>query len=219
MIPPEFRDLLEKHTVEAHPFLCPELKTREGLMLIPLWEATEALAGDKLELPFWAYSWPGSQAIARHVLDHPETVRGRVVLDLGCGNGIAGMAAVLSGASTVVANDIDPAALRMTEFHAEQNGLSLDLSRDDLLGRPPLVPPVEVILVGDMFYTRRLAERVAPWLDDAARAGARVLLGDPGRAYLPTSGLDLLQSYDISVSTEIESTSLRSTRVFRWLPL
>jgi predicted nicotinamide N-methyase len=210
-----FRRLIADHTVEVHPTICPEILVRETPTFVGLWEVSEKLSGSQVEPPFWACSWPGSQAIARYVLDRPELIRGKVILDLGCGNGLAAIACARSGAARVLAGDVDQAALWMTAENAETNGLSLECVLDDLLARLPPVPPVEVILAGDLFYARELAGRVRTWLRASLAAGAEVLVGDPGRAYLPDSGLELLATYDVPVSPEIESVTLRSTRVYR----
>ena len=213
-----FEDFLQKHTVSTHPPLCPEILTLEARDLVPLWEEVEKLAGSEVEPPFWAYSWPGGQALARYVLDCPAWVRGKVVLDLGCGNGIAGIAAAKAGARRVIACDVDPSALRMTEIHASRNQVAVEGEPRDLLEAPPPVPPVEVILAGDLFYAREMARRVEGWLVSAAACRAEILVGDPGRAYLPAKGLDLLETYQVPVSPEVESVEVRQTRVFKFAP-
>ncbi|MBI4603923.1 MAG: methyltransferase [Planctomycetes bacterium] len=205
--------LVERHTRPGSPAVCPEIRTLEAEELVPIWEDAERIAGREVEPPFWAYSWPGSQALARHLLDHPEVVRARTVLDLGCGNGLAGLAAARAGAKRVLLNDIDPAALWMASRNARENGLRVDLSAGDLLGAEPPVPPVEVVLAGDLFYARAMSGRVEPWVRAAAALGAMVLVGDPGRAYLPRSGLRLLASYEVPVPPEIESVAARRAAV------
>lgn len=211
----EFLELVEAHTSRSSPPLCPELRTREAKLLVPAWEAAEKLAGGQVEPPFWAYSWAGSQALARFILDDPVTVRSRVVLDLGCGNALGAMAAAMAGAARAIACDIDPAALWMARMNGVENGVSLELEPGDLLVESPPVPPVEVVLAGDLFYARVLAGRVEPWLREAAARGAVVLVGDPGRAYLPRSGLRALASYDVPATHEIEGVSRRRTLVYR----
>jgi predicted nicotinamide N-methyase len=165
--------------------------------------------------PFWVCSWPGGQAIARYVLDHPEEVRGRVVLDLGCGNGLGAVAAAMVGAARAIAADIDPLAVGAAAVTAGLNAVTVEGVDSDLLVAPPRVPPISCILVGDMFYERRLAEAVDPWLRSARAAGASVWIADPGRAYLPDRGLLPVASYDVPVSPEIESVRQRTTRVYR----
>lgn len=208
-----FEELLLLHTTLSSPPCCPELRTREATSLIPLWEAAEKAENAQVEPPFWAYSWPGGQALARYILDHPEVVREKVVLDLGCGNGLAAVAAARSGASRVLANDIDPAAIWMTKVHAAENGLAVECCLEDLLSAAPPAPPAQVILAGDLFYARELAARAEAWLRAALEQGAQVLVGDPGRAYIPRQGLRVLETYVIPVSPEIESVSQRQTSV------
>lgn len=209
----EFLALLAQHTAAMHPPLCPELCTRESQLMIPIWEEAERLAGKPVEPPFWAYSWAGSQALARYLLDNPHWVAGKRVLDLGCGNGLAALAAARAGALEVTANDVDPAALLITEVHARDNALRVIVEAMDRLDGPPPVPPVEVILAGDLFYARAMSSRVEPWLRRAAAAGAAVLIGDPGRAYLPRQGLLELAAYSVPVPWEIEGVTLRRPSV------
>lgn len=200
------------------PPLCPEIAVHEAKSLIPLWEAAEELLGFEVEPPFWAFAWPGGQALARHVLDHPDLVRGKVVLDLGCGNGLAALAASMAGAKVALANDIDPSAIEAARFNGRANGLHLHVDLGDLLSEPPGVPPIEVILAGDLFYARMLAARAEPWLRRAAGKGALVLAGDPGRAYTPADGVEDLARYPVPVSLEVERSSPLMTRVLRILP-
>jgi len=214
----DFLALLERHTVAMSPPLCPELKTFESEWMVPIWEDAERLAGREVEPPFWAYSWAGSQALARYLLDRPEVVSGKQVLDLGCGNGLAALAAARSGAMRVIANDIDPAALLMSGINARENGLSIELESADRLSEAPPVPPVDVVLAGDLFYARAMSGRVEPWLREAAGLGAAVLVGDPGRAYLPKLGLERLASYSVPVPWEIEGVTERQPSVLRLLP-
>jgi predicted nicotinamide N-methyase len=200
------------------PPLCPEIVVHEAKSLIPLWEAVEELAGREVEPPFWAFAWPGGQALARHVLDHPDLARGKVVLDLGCGNGLAALAATIAGARVVIANDIDPSAIEVARINGRANGLDLRADLGDLLSGPPGVPPIEVILAGDLFYSRSLAARAEPWLRRAVGEGAMVLAGDPGRAYTPAEGVEELAMYPVPVSLEVERSSPLATRVLRFLP-
>lgn len=210
-----FHQLVASYTRPGCPTLCGELRTLETVDLIPLWEAMEKLEGRLVEPPFWACSWPGSQALARYVLDHPEMALDRVILDLGCGNGVAAIAGGIAGGKEVLASDIDPAALWMTDRNARENLQDVRCVAEDLLGDTPPVPGVDLILAGDLFYARWMAIRVEPWLRAAVATGAEVLVGDPGRAYLPGSGLELLESYDVPVPCEIESVDFRTTGVYR----
>lgn len=204
-----FGDLVRRHTELRHPPLCPEIRTRESLHLVPIWEDAERLLGHSVEPPYWAYTWAGSQAIARYLLDHPEVVRGKRALDLGCGNGLAALSAARAGAAHVIANDIDRWAVRMAEANAALNGLVIELETVDRLQAEPPVPPIDVVLAGDLFYAREMSARVEPWVREAARRGALVLVGDPGRAYLPAAGLQRLAEYEVPVPAEIESVTMR----------
>lgn len=215
--PPGFSTLLARHTERAAPPLVPELSTHEARELVPIWEEAEALAGRQVEPPFWAYSWAGSQALARYLLDQSRIVAGKCVLDLGCGNGLAALAARRAGAARVLANDIDPAAVHMARRNAASNGISIELDTTDLLGAPPEVPPWQVILAGDLFYARDMSARVEAWLLEAVRRGALVLVGDPGRAYLPRQGLLSLATYEVPVPPEIEGVSSRRPSVLSLL--
>ena len=213
MTPSEFDGLINRHTAESTLELCPEFRVREAMSLVPLWEETERLVQHEVDPPFWGWSWPGSQALARFVTDAPQWVRAKSVLDLGCGNGLSALAALKAGARAVLGNDVDSLALQMSRLHAELNGFSLDLDRRDLLDSDPNVLPFEVVLVGDLFYARGLARRVAGWLERASRQGATVLVGDPGRAYLPIDRFDVLDAYDVPVSLEVETVEVRHSRV------
>jgi predicted nicotinamide N-methyase len=208
-----FDQLVEKFTRPARLSLCPELRVREATSLVPFWEEVEALAGTECEPPFWGWSWPGSQALTRFLLDDPAWVRGRDVLDLGCGNGLSCVAARMAGARCVVGNDIDPYAVRMACAHAALNGLPSATTSDDLLGEAPPFPPFDVLLIGDLFYARDLAPRVERWARQARERGAVVLIGDPDRTYAPRRGVTRLASYDVPVDPEVETVRVRRAHV------
>lgn len=155
--------------------------------------------------PYWAYRWGGGIALARFVLDRPQSVCGRRVLDLGTGSGIVGIAAARAGARLVVAADIDRVALQAVRMNAEANGVEISTHFGDLTGGPP--PEVDIVLVGDLFYERRLAMRVAGFLDRCLGAGIESLIGDPRRRFLPVSRLSLLAEYpgpDFGIGSEQE---------------
>ncbi|MBL8544814.1 MAG: methyltransferase [Hyphomonadaceae bacterium] len=156
-----------------------------------LWRLAQA--DDAFEAPYWAHWWGGGVALARHVLDHPAVVADRRVIDLGCGNGIVGIAAMLAGARAVTAIDIDRYAVAVTQLNAALNGVSLTSLQRDVLDDQP--PEADIILVGDLFYDQDLAERVTASLDRCLTAGIDVLVGDPGRAALPRARLRLLAEY------------------------
>ena len=205
------------NTAIAHPSLLPEMRLHLATEVTPLWEATEAtLARNNLPPPYWAFAWPGGQAVARHVLDNPELVRGKRVLDFAAGTGLVGIACLLAGAAHVRAAEIDSFALAAMELNAALNGVALEGVSDDLVGRD--LPDIDVVLAGDVCYERPMAERVTAWLRRIAAAGTLVVLGDPGRAYVPTSGLELLGRYAVPTSLELEDRTLRETNVWRLLP-
>jgi predicted nicotinamide N-methyase len=145
--------------------------------------------------PYWAYAWAGGLALARFVLERPQLVAGRRVLDLGSGSGLVAIAAAKAGAAAVMAAEIDPTALVAISFNARLNDVSIETIERDLTGGEP--PPADLVLVGDLFYEARLARRVTRFLDRCLEAGAEILVGDVGRAHLPTGRLTPLASYDV----------------------
>lgn len=203
-------------TAIAAPPLVPEIRLHLATQITPLWEATEAtLAAANVPPPYWAFAWPGGQALARHVLDRPETVRGRRVLDFAAGCGLGAIAAAKAGAAHVLASDIDAIALEVMALNAALNGVafattSADLSREN-------DSPWDVIIAGDVCYERPMAEAILPWLRGLARQGIAVLMADPGRAYLPARGVEEIARYDVPTSLELEDRTLRTTRVLRLL--
>jgi predicted nicotinamide N-methyase len=204
------------HTALAAPPLVPELRLHLASELTPLWEATEAdLAATGLPPPYWAFAWPGGQALARHLLDRPGIVRGRSVLDFAAGSGIATIAAAIAGAHRVAATEIDRFARAAIALNAAANGVALELLAADLPGE---AGEFEVVLAGDVCYERLMAEEAVSSLRRRAAGGALVLLGDPGRAYLPKGGLEALARYPVPTSLELEDRELRETTVYRVLP-
>ncbi|GID98419.1 class I SAM-dependent methyltransferase [Amorphoplanes digitatis] len=193
------------------PFL-PELVLHQAEEPIELWERTEA-AGAEQPPPFWAFAWAGGQALARHVLDDPDLVAGRSVLDLATGSGLVAVAAARAGARPVTANDIDPLSLAAAEANAQANGVEVRTVEGDLLEDG--YAEADVILAGDVFYSREMAGRVLPFLRRAAGRGALVLVGDPGRAYLPIEAMILRSTYDVPVIEALESVAVRRTSVWQ----
>lgn len=196
--------------------LVPELALHLASEITPIWQATEeSLARAGVEPPYWAFAWPGGQALARFVLDDPAQVAGRRVLDLAAGGGIAAIAAARAGAAEVTAAEIDPLAAAAIRANATLNGVDVAVALADPLLAPPAA---EVILAGDVCYEARMSARVVPWLRAGAARGIVVLLADPGRAYLPREGLVPLARYEVAVTRELEDRLVRVTTVYRVLP-
>ncbi|MBX3028589.1 MAG: methyltransferase [Chloroflexi bacterium] len=196
------------------PALVPEIRLHLAGALMPLWEATARDAGDpELPPPYWAFAWAGGQALARHVLDHPELVRGRRVLDLATGSGLCAIAAALAGAREVRGVDIDPLAIAAVGINAPLNDVHVAAACRDLLDEP--APDVDVILAGDIGYEWNLATRGARWLRSAAAQGIEVRIGDPERHHLPPEGLEVLEAHDVPTSLDLEQTTSKHTTVLR----
>ena len=205
-------DFFRANTRPVRPVLVPEVELLVAADVVALWEALEEQDGaPPSQPPFWAAAWPGGQALARYVLDHPDLVAGRSVLDLGSGSGLVAVAAARAGAARVVASEIDPFGRAAIGLNAALNGVP----PVDVVGRPPRrgrPPVVDVVLAGDVCYDREMTERVLPFLDAARAAGADVLIGDPGRPYLPHDRLDAAATYDVP---DTEGTTVRRTTVWR----
>jgi predicted nicotinamide N-methyase len=183
--------------------------------VLRLWRAVQlALVDPDAALPFWAFAWAGGLALARYVETHPEVVTGRRVLDLASGSGLVAIAAARAGAATVTAADIDPFAAAAIRLNAQANRTRVHVIHRDLLADKP--PDADAILAGDSFYEGPLAERVLPWLRTSQRAGIDVLIGDPGRRYLPVDDLVELATYDVRTTTELEDLALKQARVYRF---
>jgi predicted nicotinamide N-methyase len=204
------------HTRPSRPALVPEVLLHVAADVVALWEAIESERGTApTDPPFWAAAWPGGQALARHVLDVPSTVRGRSVLDLGAGSGLVAVAAALAGAGPVTASDVDPFSHAAVVVNAEANGIAPVAVLGDVLGEEP--PEVDVVLAGDVCYDRVMSERVLSWLEAARARGAAVYLGDPGRPYVPTDRLERVTAYDVPDTEPSPDTppQVRRTTVWR----
>ena len=199
------------------PPLVPEVRLHLAHEAVPIWQKTEEELGEiGLPPPFWAFAWAGGQALARHLLDHPEIVRGRRIIDLASGSGLVGIAAMKAGADHVLAADIDGFAVASIAMNADLNGVTLDVTAHDLLAGDP--PACDVVLVGDLFYEKSLAARVYAWLRIAETHGATVLVGDPGRSYLPRAQLEKLAEYAVPVTRDLEDAEIKRTAVWRLAP-
>ncbi|SEE71530.1 Predicted nicotinamide N-methyase [Rhizobiales bacterium GAS188] len=193
----------------------PEIRLHSAQPASGLWRLAK-LDEHGFGSPYWAYHWAGGLALARHILDRPETVAGRRVLDLGAGSGIVGIAAAIAGASEVIAADIDRYAVAALGLNAAANGVTVAVASGDLTAGPSL--PVDLIAVGDLFYEPDLAERVTAYLDRCLASGVDVLIGDPGRAFLPRSRLRLLAEYPVSDMGEVKDAVMKSSAVFSFEP-
>ena len=206
-------------TLPSAPPLLPEIRLHLASEVTPLWEATETrLADAGLPPPFWAFAWAGGQAVARLVLDQPELVRGRRVMDFATGGGVAAIAAALAGAARVDAVDIDPFATAAARLNARINGAEINTLTEDLVGQLPPPGRPEIVMAGDVCYEKPMAERVFAWLRALAGDGVLVLLGDPARAYAPRDGVEALAVIDVPTVIEIEDKPQRRTTVWRVLP-
>jgi predicted nicotinamide N-methyase len=208
---------IRRNTALHEPPLVPEVKLHLATEIVPIWQMTEdELEKSGLPPPFWAFAWAGGQALSRYILDNPDIVRGKTVLDFGAGSGLIGIAAAKAGAKKVLSADIDSFAVEAIRINAASNGVDVQATPEDLVGVENR--GWEVILVGDMCYERPLAERIEIWLRRLAGEGVTVLIGDPGRTYLPKSGLEKLISYAVMTTRELEDTDVRNTSVWRVLP-
>ena len=209
----DHRSFILQHTRLQRPPHAPELQLYLATEIEPIWRSTEEVMQQTgLDPPFWAFAWAGGQALARYLLDHPEEVAGRRVLDFATGSGIVAIATLMAGAAEVLAADVDPFCAAAVALNAEANGVTIAFTGHDLLPGDP--PEVDVICAGDICYAWPLADRVRRWLEAAHRRGTRVLIGDPGRAYLPREGLKSLAAYEIETTLELEDREVRRTGVF-----
>jgi predicted nicotinamide N-methyase len=191
----------------------PELRLYLADEITPIWRSTEEELGELgLPPPFWAFAWAGGQALARWLLDHPGEVAGKRVVDFASGSGIVAIAAAKAGAADVLAADIDDVCADAVALNAEANGVAVTFTERNLLAAPP--PAVDVLLAADVCYEKPLAEQVMAWLQQARGAGARVLIGDPGRTYFPKSGLVRLAEYRVPTSRELEDMEIKRTGVW-----
>ncbi|MEJ1159932.1 class I SAM-dependent methyltransferase [Prosthecomicrobium sp. N25] len=199
--------------VSAPPHV-PEIRLHLADEAVDLWHRTEAeLEALGLPLPFWAFAWAGGQALARYLLDRPGTVAGRRVMVFAGGSGLEAIGAARAGAARVLATDIDPFALVAMRLNAEENGVAFEISDADLVGTS--LDGFDLLLLGDVFYERPMADRVAAWARAEAAAGRTVLVGDPGRSYLPRQDLDALAEYRVPTPRALEDADVKRTVVWR----
>jgi len=204
--------ILENTRLQAPPHT-PELQLHLADEITPIWTLTEeALAEIGLPPPFWAFAWAGGQALARYVLDHPQIVAGKRVIDFASGSGLVAIAAMKAGAASVLAADIDVFCEAAIGLNADANRVEVAFTETNLLDAPP--PAVDVLLAGDICYERPMAEAVMAWLGQGRAAGASVLIGDPGRTYFPKDGLAKLAEYQVPTTRELEDMAVKRTSVW-----
>lgn len=209
------RFILANTSLMAPPHV-PEVRLRLASEVHDLWLKTEdELQEIGLPPPFWAFAWAGGQGLARYVMDHRETVAGKRVLDFASGSGLVAIAAKLAGAGSVVAADIDPWAETAIRLNAEANGVAIQFTGRNLIGE---ALETDVVLAGDVFYDSGFAAALIPWFDRLAGEGVEVLVGDPGRSYLPKERLTALASYRVPVTRALEDSEIKNTTVWRFTP-
>ena len=208
------------NTAVSCPPHVPEIRLRLASEAHEIWLKSEAeLEAIGLPPPFWAFAWAGGQGLARFLLDHREWVKGRAVLDFASGSGLVAIAAAMAGATAVTAADIDPFAAAALDLNLALNfgdtagAAKVRFLGGDLVGRPVAA---DLVLAGDVFYDREMAESLIPWFDRLAAGGTSVLVGDPGRAYLPRERLERLVEYSVPVSRALENQEIKRVAVWRW---
>ncbi len=208
----DHKDFIRTHTAATAAALVPEITLQLATEMTPIWQASEGwLQAHGVEPPFWAFAWPGGQALARHILDHPAAVAGRRVLDFAAGSGIAAIAAAKAGAAGVEAAEIDPLAAAAITLNATANGADVVVLAEDLVGT---LCRWEVILCGDVCYEAPMTRHILPWLQRMAER-ADVWIADPGRAYLPREGLAPFARYAVPTTSELEDRSERLVTIAR----
>lgn len=206
---------IRAHTTIARPSLVPEIALHLATEITPIWQATEAwLRREGIAPPFWAFAWPGSQAMARLILDEPSRAAGRRVLDFAAGCGLAAIAAAKAGAAAVEAAEIDPLALAATRLNAALNGVAVTTPEGDVVGA---ACRWDLILAGDVCYEAPMTGHILPWLRAMAAAGAEVWLADPGRAYVPRDGLVEVARFEVPTTRELEDRDSRQVTISRLL--
>ena len=206
-------DFIRANAVLLPPPLVPEIVLHLASEVVPLWQKTEEeLSEIGVPPPYWAFAWAGGQALARYILDNPALVAGKRVLDIGSGSGLVGLAASKAGPADVLAADIDAFACAAITLNAQANDLHIATTQENLIDT---APDWDVILVGDLFYERPLAEGLVAWLRPL---GKTVLLGDPGRTYFPRQGVENLATYNVQTTRDLEDREIRETGVYRLLP-
>ena len=208
-------DFIRANTSLLTPPLVPEVRLHLAHEAVPLWEKTEEEFGAiGLPPPYWAFAWAGGQALARYILDHPQIVRGKHVLDCASGSGVVAIAAALADAASVEASEIDDFALAAVAMNAQANDVEVKRVGRDLIGCDE---GWACVFLGDLFYEKPLADRLLPWLEKLAARGGEILAGDPGRSYFPNGGFERLATYAVPVTRALEDAEIKKTSVWRWV--
>jgi predicted nicotinamide N-methyase len=208
-------DFVRDHTLPGRAPLVPEIVLQLASEITPIWQATEDwLAERNVAPPFWAFAWPGGQALARHVLDAPAAVAGKRVLDFAAGGGIAAIACAMAGAALVEAAEIDPLAVAAIALNAAANRVAVTAAVGDVVSA---ACRWDLILCGDVCYEAPMSGHVLPWLR-AMAAECDVWLADPARGYQPRDGLDRIAGYTVPTTRELEDRTERAVTLFRLLP-
>lgn len=211
---PDAQRFIAENTRLLTPPLVPEIKLHLAEESIPIWKKTEEELGEmNVPPPFWAFAWAGGQALARHLLDNRDLTAGKRVLDLGCGSGLTAIAAAMCSAKEVLAADIDAFSLAATRLNATTNGVTVATTDRDMLDDAACA--FDVILVGDLFYERQLADRVLGYIERAKAGGAISLIGDPQRSYFPRGRFTQLAAFEVPVTRELEDAEIKKTAVWR----
>lgn len=206
------REFIRANTALIAPPHVPEIRLHLANEANELWHRTEEeLQAVGVEPPFWAFAWAGGQGLARYILDNPQIVAGKSVVDFATGSGLVAIAAMKAGAARVLASDIDPFCEAAVALNAEANAVAVDFTASDLVGR---VLDCDVLMAGDVFYDRAFAERLVPWLRDMAGRSIEIIVGDPGRAYLPKTDLVARATYQVPVTRVLEDAEVKKTTVW-----
>ncbi|QDH17645.1 class I SAM-dependent methyltransferase [Swingsia samuiensis] len=204
-------DFIKQNTIIETPSLVPEIPLYLATEITPIWQASESfLEQTGIEPPFWAFAWPGSQLIARFMLDNPHYVQNKRIWDIACGCGLAGIAAAKSNASYVLANDIDPMAITASQINADLNQIQLETTINNLIGTKP---DCDLLVIGDVCYNKEMADTIIPWLLECSQY-CDVWLCDPGRHYAPKLELKILAQDHVPTTLELESQLSRKTTLF-----
>lgn len=210
------RRFILENTAILSPPRVPEVRLHLADEAHDLWHKTEEqLAETGLPPPFWAFAWAGGQGLARYVLDNPEIVRGRKVIDFASGSGLVGIAAMIAGAAQALCADIDPYAFEAASINAALNNATVKPLRENLIGG---AANAHVLLAGDVFYDRKFALELVPWFENLAARGVDIIVGDPGRTYLPKNLLEPLALYEVPVTRALEDADVMGVTVWRFRP-